>query len=312
MPRNVGRAFTLIELLVVIAVIAMLIGILLPSLAGARRLARETMCQSNFRQYGLASHMYAGIYKEFIPNQGLADGYNSNKTIGGWGDNSFWANAVPMMLNSGGQTYYEMAKAHADGKAQVPSAGSKSVFVCPAAEPAAPSVNSFIEIFDDGHNKTWGVTPGYPLGGPTLALPTYWCYIANSGLDAPVKNGDLSEATAIPRGVREKDLIYFGVARLRLTEIRFPQMEIQMVEKLMTPREAPDANYTKHPEYLNCSKTKGNSAEACKLAGRHRKGGYVLFVDGHTMWMSRQDATSNPGPYNAYTNPGHWYWQPDY
>jgi prepilin-type N-terminal cleavage/methylation domain-containing protein/prepilin-type processing-associated H-X9-DG protein len=61
------RAFTLIELLVVIAIIAMLMGVLIPSLARAKEQGREVYCQSNLRQLHLAAMVYAESQRGYYP-----------------------------------------------------------------------------------------------------------------------------------------------------------------------------------------------------------------------------------------------------
>jgi prepilin-type N-terminal cleavage/methylation domain-containing protein/prepilin-type processing-associated H-X9-DG protein len=62
------QGFTLVELLVVISIIAVLIALLLPALAKAKRLANSIVCASNLHQLGTAYAEYEDTYKgESIP-----------------------------------------------------------------------------------------------------------------------------------------------------------------------------------------------------------------------------------------------------
>jgi len=61
------EGFTLIELLVVVAIIALLISILLPSLARAREQAKRTVCSNNLRSLTTASKVYARDHNDFWP-----------------------------------------------------------------------------------------------------------------------------------------------------------------------------------------------------------------------------------------------------
>jgi len=60
------RGFTLIELLVVVAIIALLLAILLPSLAGARAEGRRGVCLANLKQIGLATTMYLDENRDYF------------------------------------------------------------------------------------------------------------------------------------------------------------------------------------------------------------------------------------------------------
>src|SRR5688500_5072752 len=70
------RGFTLVELLVVISIIAVLMGLLYPVFAQARRRAQQAPCTSNLRQIGQAFRMYLDDH-EYKPPQidRLSPGY---------------------------------------------------------------------------------------------------------------------------------------------------------------------------------------------------------------------------------------------
>jgi prepilin-type N-terminal cleavage/methylation domain-containing protein/prepilin-type processing-associated H-X9-DG protein len=61
------RGFTLIELLVVISIIALLLSILMPSLARVKKQARSVVCKAHLKQISLAWRMYCDENEDKVP-----------------------------------------------------------------------------------------------------------------------------------------------------------------------------------------------------------------------------------------------------
>jgi prepilin-type N-terminal cleavage/methylation domain-containing protein/prepilin-type processing-associated H-X9-DG protein len=70
------KAFTLIELLVVISIIAVLMAILMPALSKAREQAKNVVCQSNLRQWGLIFTMYVEENDGHFVGRWMGDDYS--------------------------------------------------------------------------------------------------------------------------------------------------------------------------------------------------------------------------------------------
>jgi len=73
--------FTLIDVLVSIAVIALLIGIMLPSISMVRESTRRIACSSDMRQFGLGVGMYAEDNRGDLPPSVYLQDHGANKAV---------------------------------------------------------------------------------------------------------------------------------------------------------------------------------------------------------------------------------------
>jgi len=102
--RSTASGFTLIELLVVIAIIAILAGMLLPTLSRARESARTTNCINNLKQLHIYWSLYADDHKGLV----YGSSYESDKGRA-WGH---WYRVLAR--DAGGYARYSLAEV--DGK----------------------------------------------------------------------------------------------------------------------------------------------------------------------------------------------------
>ncbi len=143
MPLRSRPGFTLVELLVVIAIIALLIGILLPALGGARAAGRKAACLSNMRQWGIATMTYASEQKDFLPKPQHETGGSAKDDA----SDAMWYNALPVIVGAPKYTdVYDGSKSK-----QFPNA---HIWWCPEARAiyGQPGFTGAGNSFDYGFN----------------------------------------------------------------------------------------------------------------------------------------------------------------
>ena len=200
------HAFTLVELLVVIGIIAVLIGILLPTLTAARRSAYTLQCSSNMKQLATVMIMYAQNNKGKLPPSaapaGLAlAGYANGSGIGWW-----WPNEMVRQNYIKGTNLNVYKKANSTTSQKV-FPGS-NVFRCPEGIPEDWKLTSQSYPTDGGNNS-------YQLEHDTQAaqlgfgVPT-WYQLASrvqTGTNARVADPAVGVTKA---GARQSPFMWFN------------------------------------------------------------------------------------------------------
>ena len=152
-PASRFAGFTLVELLVVIGIIALLIGILLPALSGARRQAQNVQCGSNMRQIFNAVLLYQQDWKTLPGPMVRATmapdiAYNTWKEKNNSMTSKMWTLWMPCSTAN-----YDGIERYLVGHFQKAGDQSSKVFMCPANQ----------DLYEQGGTQST-TYPGWKVG----------------------------------------------------------------------------------------------------------------------------------------------------
>lgn len=256
--------FTLIELLVVIAIIAILSAILFPVFAQARAKARQSVCQSNLRQLGLAMAMYTQDSDDTMPLVQIR------------------VSASPF----GEQRWPQILAPYVKARAFV---------YCPSADYDKPLSGSL--TYSDCVNNTdgggglndyyYGLYPSYGYNYAYLS-PTNLCpdAVDTDSASCTVTPNTGSEATLVPSGMNY-NLSGVTLTGLPLAQIESVSQTVAMTDSVSAPQTSPtDLSWgyflvrppqlwAKTPPQPSKSESRG------RVQFRHAQRAMVLFADGH-------------------------------
>ena len=282
------KGFTLVELLVVIGIIAVLVGILLPSLNKAREQSRLVQCESNLRQWGIGITNYADEQGGVLPLDGIGDGNQQSDPWNWWYDPGVWSNCIPPLVGS--PPYYvwwnpPSQYALPSTPPVQPSTGSNSIWVCPDSDIPVPRTAAL-----GGPDQQPATSDGFYLmygwEDPARTMldskKTYWSYVWNSKLN-----------DSLPAGITPK-----------MSQLRPASIVVLMVEKTNS--------YLENPQYHQPEQTcidRGKTAYT-RLTGRHNGGGNILFADGHVAYYTLSQIWNAPSAPADYNIPNQVIWDP--
>ncbi len=209
--RRSSGGFTLVELLVVIGIIAILISVLLPTLATARESANRVKCLANLKQLGDFFRMYAAEFNDAYPI-----GYMSQKQfsyvvdwrdpVSGTGKPSQMGLLVVGNVVKEGRTFYCPSLAYDN---QFMYDTPQNVWIFDKNPP--PTVTGHTRL---GYNArpiaNWPTNAALKFGTTTAATPAdkdYWFPVIDATLTSPAQLG-VPKQSKLKNKATLADMIY--------------------------------------------------------------------------------------------------------
>jgi prepilin-type N-terminal cleavage/methylation domain-containing protein len=195
--------FTLVELLVVIGIIALLIGILLPSLSKARQAAARTKCLSNIRQLAMGIVMYTQDNSGNFPFLGN-NGGNGDAAVR-HADWIWWRpdiDADGAATSTPGQSQFDQVGDVGIGP-YLNLQRNPKVMVCPSDTPT-------------DHTRNRGTATQYPYSyAMNNMFTSEWAYF--QAKSPPVNPGAFNNLPQAPAGIMPGRLISAKITQVKQT-----------------------------------------------------------------------------------------------
>ncbi len=209
--RKERSGFTLIELLVVVAIIALLISILLPSLARARELAKRTTCAANMSGMGKGYYTYATENNDSWPVAAPNSTMRTNpQAVAYWnmtGMNGGMTNQTPSgdPASMANMTYYQQLSVTRCEWQLIKTGGtSPKSFICPSSSDTPDSVDNPADFWDfpakPGDATSLVANRGYNSGSNNETAVSYGYQVPYGNKGKPSTEVDQRMALAADKG----------------------------------------------------------------------------------------------------------------
>jgi len=240
-------AFSLVELLVVISIISLLMSIILPALDRSKSIAKQTVCQSRLRQWGLAFEAYCTDNDGFYPH---IDGRDRTEiepqTPQDFADYYYgWVDVLPSFIGLKPWRDYALYN----------KPGTDTIFQCPSA------------IILNGANYNY---PYERIG--------YFSYAMNSCLELDGNCWPPYFPYTDPTGGTNNMPSFLNAAL-----IRFPSRVILLYDQLLDPQLGYDGIKLNRSAGRYCG-AYPREFSARHRKGNNGLGGSILFCDYHVEW----------------------------